>query len=415
MVLNIHTNRTVAALAAASALFSTSVLAQGLIDDSTLNVNLRNFYFERNFTAPGAAQRNAREWTQSFILDLRSGFTQGTVGVGVDVLGKYAIKLDGGAGHYAGLLLPSDADGDPAGTFGRLGVALKARVAATELKVGEWMPNLPLVTADDFRALPQTFRGAQLSSRDIKNWTLYAGELNKTALRNDSSMEDLSYATAHTDAFRYAGADYRAAPDGTLLRLWSGQLKDIYQQNYLGLSRRWAVSEAVSLTTNLGYFWGKDDGAARAGRLDNRTSSLLVGLGVREHTFSVGLQNVSGDTGWMRIAGTGGIYLANNTFNHGFDNPRERSWQLRYDLDFAAYALPGLTLMTRYVHGDNVRLRTVDGGSEWARETELGYVVQTGQLKNLSVRWRNSSIRRDFNSVDYDEHRLIVSLPIKFM
>ncbi|WP_372439080.1 OprD family outer membrane porin, partial [Pandoraea sputorum] len=94
------------------------------------------------------------------------------------------------------LLLPRDADGDPAGSFGRLGVAVKAKISATELKVGEWMPNLPLVTADDFRALPQTFKGAQLSSQDINNWTLYAGEFTKTSLRNDSSMEDLAYAGA---------------------------------------------------------------------------------------------------------------------------------------------------------------------------------------------------------------------------
>ncbi|PTR27876.1 outer membrane OprD family porin [Pseudomonas sp. GV085] len=405
----------VVALVTTSVLFSSYGLAQGLVDDSTANLNLRNFFFERNFTAPGAPQNYAREWTQSFIFDFRSGFTQGTVGFGVDVLGKYAVKLDGGAGHYGALLLPRDGDGDPASSFGRLGVALKARVSATEIKAGEWMPNLPLVTADDFRALPQTFQGAQVSSQDIKNWTLYAGQFNKTALRNDSSMEDLSFGTARSDAFNYLGADYRAIPSGATVRMWSGQLKDIYQQNYLGFIQRWPFSESVSLNTTLGYFWGKDDGSAKAGRLDNRTASLMVGLGVREHTFSIGLQDVSGDTGWMRINGTGGIYLANNTFNHGFDNPDERSWQLRYDLNFAPYGVPGLTLMTRYVHGDDVRLRNVEDGSEWVRETELGYVVQSGSLKNLNVRWRNASVRRDFNAVDYDENRLIVSFPFKFL
>jgi len=410
-----HACRATHAFFLAAALLPFSASAQGLVEDTTATLNFRNFFFERHFTAPGAPQRQAREWTQGVILDLRSGFSQGTVGFGVDVLGKYAVKLDGGAGHYGALLLPRDGDGDPARSFGRLGLALKARVSATELKVGEWMPNFPVVTADDFRALPQTFRGAQIASQELRNWSFYAGELTRTSLRNDSSMEPLAFGTAQSDAFRFLGADYRPASRNTTLRLWSGELEDIYQQHYLGLNQKWPLSEAVSFSANLGYFRGKDAGSAKAGRLDNRTASALFSLAIAQHAFSLGLQDVAGDSGWMRIAGTGGIYLANNTFNHAFDNPRERSWQLRYDLNFVGYGIPGLTLMTRYVHGDNVELRNVTGGSEWARESELGYVLQSGTFKDLSVRWRNSSIRRDFNASDYDENRLIISYPLNIL
>ncbi|EJN17907.1 outer membrane porin, OprD family [Pseudomonas sp. GM79] len=415
MVLNSKALHVTGALLVSTMLLQPSSFAQGLVEDSTANLTLRNFFFERTFTAPNYPQDKAREWTQSFIFDLRSGFTSGTIGVGVDVLGKYAVKLDGGAGRYGALLLPKDRDGEPADNFGRLGVALKARLGATELKVGEWMPNLPIVTADDFRALPQTFEGAQLSSQDIKHWTLYAGQLNKSSLRNDSSMEDLAFGSAHSDAFNYLGGDYRSESKNTTIRLWSGQLEDIYQQQYVGLNQRWQLSTSATLNTNIGYFWGKDDGSAKAGRLDNRTASLMIGLGVYEHTFSIGLQQVSGDTGWMRISGTGGIYLANNTFNHAFDNPREKSWQLRYDLNFAGYGLPGLSLMTRYVRGEDVRLQKIDNGSEWVRETELGYVIQSGPAKNLAVRWRNASVRRDFNNSDYDENRVILTYPINIL
>lgn len=415
MVLNSNALHVTSALLVSTMLLQPSSFAQGLVEDSTANLTLRNFFFERTFTAPNYPQDKAREWTQSFIFDLRSGFTSGTIGVGVDVLGKYAVKLDGGAGRYGALLLPKDGDGEPADNFGRLGVALKARLGATELKVGEWMPNLPIVTADDFRALPQTFEGAQLSSQDIKHWTLYVGQFNKSSLRNDSSMEDLAFGSAHSDAFNYLGGDYRSESKNTTIRLWSGELEDIYQQQYVGLNQRWQLSKSATLNTNMGYFWGKDDGSAKAGRLDNRTASLMIGLGLYEHTFSIGLQHVSGDTGWMRISGTGGIYLANNTFNHAFDNPREKSWQLRYDLNFAGYGLPGLSLMTRYVRGEDVRLQKIDNGSEWVRETELGYVIQSGPAKNLAIRWRNASVRRDFNNSDYDENRVILTYPINIL
>ena len=65
--------------------------------------------------------------------------------------------------------------------------------------------------------------------------------------------------------------------------------------------------------------------------------------------------------------------------------------------------------------GVDVQLRNVDDGSEWVRESELGYGVQSGSFKSLSLRWRNASVRRDFNAADYDENRVIVSYPIRFL
>lgn len=410
--MNTHANRTSLALVIPSLLLPINVWAEGFVEDTSATLTFRNFFFERNFTAPDVAQSYAREWTQGFIFDLKSGFTQGTVGFGVDVLGKYAVKLDGGAGEYGALLLPKDDDGDPAGSFGRLGVAVKAKLSNTEVKFGEWMPNFPIITADDFRALPQTFRGAQIASQELKNVSFYAGEFTKTSLRNDSSMEDLSFGSAQSDSFKFLGADYRSSSKNTTVRLWSGELEDIYKQYYFGLIQKWQFSQTVSLTSTLGYFGGKDAGAAKAGSLDNQTASAMFSLNIAQHSISIGLQNVAGDTGWMRIGGTGGIYLANNTFNHAFDNPREKSWQVRYDLNFVGYGIPGLTFMTRYVHGDNVELRSVHDGSEWVRESELGYVFQSGKMKDLAVRWRNSSVRRNFNASDYDENRLIVSYPL---
>ncbi|EGH68808.1 OprD family outer membrane protein, partial [Pseudomonas syringae pv. actinidiae str. M302091] len=78
-------------------------MAEGFVDDTKATLTLRNAYFNRNFTNPAfpnsaAPQNKAEEWTQNFILDAKSGFTQGVVGFGVDVLGLYSLKLDGGKG-----------------------------------------------------------------------------------------------------------------------------------------------------------------------------------------------------------------------------------------------------------------------------------------------------------------------------
>ena len=60
----------------------------GFIEGTKANLNLRNFYFNRNFVDPAyTAQNKAEEWTQSFIFGPTSGYTQGPVGFGVDALG----------------------------------------------------------------------------------------------------------------------------------------------------------------------------------------------------------------------------------------------------------------------------------------------------------------------------------------
>jgi hypothetical protein len=95
----------------------------------------------------------------------------------------------------------------------------------------------------------------------------------------------------------------------------------------------------------------------------------------------------------MRVNGTSGGTLANDSYNSSYDNAKEKSWQVRHDYNFVALGVPGLTLMNRYISGDNVHTGTITDGKEWGRESELAYTVQSGPLKNLNVKWRNASIR----------------------
>ena len=391
--------------------------AAGFVDDASVNLNLRNFFINRNFTNPGNAQGLAQEWTQNFILDAKSGFTQGTVGFGVDALGLYSIKLDGGKGSGGTQLLPVGSDGRPADDFGRLAVAGKMKIGKTVLKVGEWMPVLPILRSDDGRSLPQTFEGAQLTSQDFDGLTLYGGQFRKNSPRNDSSMDDMfmqGKATVTSDRFNFVGGEYTFNEKRTMVGLWNAELKDIYQQQYLQVTHSQPLGD-WTLGANLGYFRGTEEGSAKAGNLDNRTVSALLSARYGGNTFYVGLQKVSGDDGWMRVNGTSGGTLANDTYNSSYDSAREKSWQLRHDYNFAALGVPGLTLMNRYLSGSNVHTGTITDGKEWGRETELAYTLQSGTFKDLNLRIRNSTIRRDYSTSEFDENRLIVSYPLNIL
>ncbi len=405
--------RIVCTFAMASA-FPLAGSAAGFLDDASANLNLRNFYINRNFTNPAYPQSKAEEWTQSFILDARSGFTQGPVGFGVDALGLLSVKLDGGKGTAGTQLLPIGSDGRPVDDFGRLAVAGKMKVSETEVKIGEWMPVLPILRSDDGRSLPQTFQGGQVTSQEIAGLNLYGGQFRQNSPRNDASMEDMfmqGKAAFTSDRFNFVGGEYSFNDKRTMIGVWNAQLKDIYQQQYLQIVHSQPLG-AWTLGANLGYFWGSEDGSARAGDLDNRTASALLSAKYGGSTFYVGLQKLTGDDAWMRVNGTSGGTLANDSYNSSFDNAREKSWQLRHDYNFVALGVPGLTLMNRYISGDDVHVGAVSDGKEWGRESELAYTVQSGPLKSFNVKWRNSSIRRDYSTNEFDENRLIISYPL---
>ncbi len=149
---------------------------QGFFEDSTTDLLLRNYYFNRDFRDPGAPKSNVNEWAQGFILKFNSGYTPGVVGFGVDAIAMLGVKLDSSRPASGSELLPVHADGRAADNFSRAGVAAKARFSATEIKVGELMPDVPVLRYDDGRLLPQTFRGAMLVSKEIDGLGVQAGQ-----------------------------------------------------------------------------------------------------------------------------------------------------------------------------------------------------------------------------------------------
>jgi len=79
-----------------------------------------------------------------------------------------------------------------------------------------------------------------------------------------------------------------------------------------------------------------------------------------------------------------------------FTKANTDAWQARYDYNFAALGVPGLTFMTRYVDGSHAQTATVRNGREWERDTDLVYTVQSGPLKNVGLLARKSIYRNDF-------------------
>ena len=405
----------VVALATLGASLTLPSLAQAdFIGDSKATLELRNFYMNRDLRDTTAAQQSKREeWAQGFILKAESGFTEGTVGFGLDAYAGLGLKLDSSDERAATGLLPNAFGNEGPDEYSELSGAVKARISKTVGKVGGLMPKLPIVSSGDSRLLPQVFTGGMITSQEIDGLTLNGGQLRDVNQRASTDRVDITATNigGESDRYNFAGGDYKFNGGNTTVGVWYGELEDIYDQKLYNLIHVQPIGD-WKLGANLAYFDSQDNGRKLGGTLDNDLTSVNLWAGIGAHTFRLGYQKVGGDNAFPFLTETD-PYIVNYIQILDFTRKDEKSWQARYDVNFASYGIPGLTAFVRYVTGDGFDGMGGASGKEWERDVDISYVIQQGPLKNLGVRWRNAMVRSNANIGDLDENRLIVSTPFR--
>ena len=384
------------------------------IQDSKATLETRNYYFNRDYRQADAPQSQATEWAQGLVLRYESGFTDGTLGFGLDALGQLGLKLDSSPDRHGTGLLPYGASGRAGDSYSELGLTGKVRLSQTVLKMGTLQPQLPVAAYNDTRLLPSTYSGELITSKEFDGLTLNLGRLEQQNLRDSSSNDSMGYAGVDTRYLDLAGGAYALTPNLTA-SYYHARMKDIYSQDFAGFTHEMPLGAGISLRSDLRYFVTHEDGehrlrsAARVdgGRINNRFFNGMESLSIGGHRFGVGYQNLSGQ-GDFAYPGLD-PYSVNLVTINVFTKAETDAWQLRYDYNFAAMGLPGLTFMTRYVNGSHIETNRVSGGTERERDTDLSYVVQSGTFKNLNIRLRNATLRSGGGlTTDIDETRVIV-------
>ena len=387
------------------------------LDDSKAGIEARNFYFNRDFRQDGAAQSKIDEWAQGFILRYESGFTEGTLGFGVDAIGLLGLKLDSSPDRAGSGLLQRDREAPKRAqdSYSDLGITAKVRASHSVLRLGTLIPKLPVLMPNDSRLLPQVFQGGQVTVQEVSNLTLDLGRLRQVNQRDSQDYEDIGVTTgaaknivvrrSASDRFDFGSALYKW--NDSLSTSYSyGGLDGLYRQHLLGLTHNWALGGGQTLKSDLRFARSLDDSGSN---IDNKALGAMFTYGLKGHAFGLGYQRMSGDTGFAYLNGAD-AYLVNFVQIGDFANKDERSWQARYDFNFASVGIPGLTFMTRYLRGDNIDLGAGrPEGKEWERDMDIGYVIQSGPLKNVGVKWRNATVRSTNFGNDLDENRLILS------
>ncbi|VVO58820.1 OprD family porin [Pseudomonas fluorescens] len=408
--------------------------ADGFFDDSKSEVLSRNFYLSNDYRSPSPSGKNYKqEWAQGFIGTFSSGFTPGTIGLGVDAHAFFGLKLDGGKGHSGTGLLPVDSDGRSENDYSSAGGALKLKASRTTLAFGEMTVETPVFDTSDKRLQPEYATGFLLSSREIDNVNLQAGHFTAFKNQDSSSGKDDFYgygASTESGAISFVGADlFTDSPLGGAL--YASDLTDTWQQFYGNLHFK---RPGLLLDANL--YHTRDTGRALAGAIDNTAFSLSGKYTLGPHAVMLGWQRINGNTPFDFVGGDS-IYLANSIKYADFNGAGERSWQARYDLDLGAFGIPGLKFMTRYVSGSHIngthapkggaynpfdadsgeyQPQQGDGGKHWERDIDLKYIVQSGTAKDLSVQVSHVSHRANEAQAgdDIDRIYVVVEYPLGF-
>ncbi|MHA4976278.1 OprD family porin [Pseudomonas extremorientalis] len=409
---------------------------EGFIEGSRFNVLARNFYFNRDDRKGQSSPTGngySEAWAQGLIGRFESGFTQGTVGFGVDAFAMVGIKLDSGTGRSGGKgsfgVLPVDSENHPEDTYSKVGGAAKLRMLDTVIKAGDVFPLTPVVAYGDSRVLPESFRGVTAQNTSLEGLTLQGGRLSGMSQPSESGMNK-GFATFYAGPVDspwvgYFGGDY-TVNQHLSVSLYGSRLKDAWDQYYVGSAVSYPLGEDVSLFGDVNYYKAVDEGRKKLGEFDNAIWSARLGVKVGAHSLALSHQRNNDDDDFDYLRQSDSIFLNNSIQYSDFNSPKERSWMVRYDLDMQAFGIPGLSFMTRYGKGTGadysnanaVYMRRDAAGApltdqrRWERDIEAKYVVQSGNLKDLSLRLRQATVRSSAFESDLEEVRLIIEYPI---
>lgn len=387
--------------------------SNGFVEDSSLSLLARSMYYNRD--ARNGASRGtegkgySEEWGASARALFESGFTQGTVGVGVNAYAGTLFQLDTGGGRRGVGMFPANEGKD----LTIANAAVKARVSNTVLTYGSQMPALPVLAYDDGRLLPETFEGTMITSTEIEGLELNVGHFTAQNEMRQSGRDSFGLKSIDVIGGSYAFTDDLSAA------YYYSDLEDFYKRHYGNVNISLPLSEEQALGFDFNVYDSDYDNKFGGG--DNTIWSLAATYSVGAHAFILAHQRNTGSRGFDYGFGDGGgsIFLA-NSFLSDFNQEGERSWQASYELDFATFGVPGLSFKTAYIWADNIKTAESGNGKEHEFFNQVKYTVQDGPAKDLSFRLRGSVLRAnsDVNDQyisDTNEVRFYVNYPLSVL
>lgn len=419
----------------------TDTSTDGFIEGSSLKLDTRQWYSKeigrrdtvyRYQTDSGRQISHDRiAWQQGFKLEFSSGYTQGPVGLGLDLATYSVVALERDPSDAAGgsnrMLV--NRDGDVESTWSRLGVAaLKLRFGKSEMKVGRHQVATPVMNFSDTRTVPGSFDGVSLQNSSIDGLVIKSGYFTRLAPRYAAGSEDigLQYAMrpVTSDWTGYLGANYTGA-NGISGSAYVSRIQDIWDRQYFGIGRKFSLGE-INTQVKFSLYNTQSGGKENAGHIDQQAYGLTITPSYKNHAVEFGLQKISGDEYFDYVKESNAIELPNTMVSY-FNGPNETSFQVKYINDWAAYGVPGFKSIIWHTRGWGIDGTSYDGGPKGVytasplqdneRHNETGvfgsYAFQGAGLKGGSILAGYAWHRASSHQVEgnFDELRVILRMP----
>jgi hypothetical protein len=408
--------------------------SKGFVADSHLTLNLRN-YFD-HFDNEGGPHRHA--WVQGAMLDYTSGYTQGLVGLGLDASLYGALKLDGGQGAGNMVHVGKNGGGSNQLAWAYPGIwDVKGRISDTVVKYGlQMVSDNPFFEPHDNRALPPTFLGVSLVSKDVADAVLQAGSFTKVNPRGHTNLVDLStsYGGVSFKRFSYFGGSWDYSKNGSLA-LFANQADDVWRQYYASVQQNYGDPSTIKWTGFFNIYSTHNQGSALQGPINSNAYSLSLSGQHGPHSLLLGYQQILGNQFFDYVNETAGIYLV-NSMDVDYNAPHEQSFQVRYGFDGKYAGLPGASAMLWYALGWGsdategalanptpasplYHLYWKNGQPVHGSHHEFGlipsYTLQSGRFKDTKITfiamWHHAS--QYYSDASNMEYRLVVNMPLK--
>ncbi|NHB59216.1 OprD family porin [Acinetobacter sp. 194] len=407
--------------------------SKGFIEDAEGSVLFRTGYVTRD-RDPSADLSSAG---QAAIVELKSGFTKGTIGFGLDIIGDAGFKLGENAHNGNGMLVKRD-DGSAYDHWMRGGGVVKARFSNTTVTYGTHVLDIPVLASNTARIVPEYFTGFLVKSHEIKDLELVAGKFTK-----DQYSDRLSSDGNHLDRAVIWGAVYKFNDrmNGSYYGL---DEQDLIDRHYINLNYTQPLADDSSINYDFSGYYTKFSknastysatgyvqpgynisGNANEGfagvEKSNSIWSLSADYKKGPHSVLLGYQQNTGNVGYDYGGNADGyqsIYVS-NSYLSDFVGNHEKSLQLRYNYNFKNWSLPGLTWTSAFVYGWDIDVLNSDKeGKEHEFFNQVKYTVQDGFAKGASLRLRNSMLRANaaYTPVymgNVNEWRIFLDIPVK--
>ncbi|SEL96748.1 MULTISPECIES: OprD family outer membrane porin [unclassified Acinetobacter] len=410
--------------------------SKGFVEDAEGSVLFRTGFLHRD-------KKNGVEDTssaaQTAMVKIESGFTKGIVGFGVGVIGDASFKI-GKNGHTGNQMIPvkdqlnSDGTKDAYDHWARGGAFIKARVSNTTATYGTQVSEIPVIASNTARLTPEYYTGLSIVSNEIENLSLYAGKFTKNQWSNEISSDE-----QELDRAVYWGAKYKFN-DQLNTSYYGVDVKNKLDRHYANISYTQPLKNDSSLVFDaMGYHTKWAAQAATGSHLTNDLKDRQNTIWGVSATYSKDVHNVmiayqdnAGNTGYDYAYNKDGLQSiwVPNSYLSDFNSNDEKSIGLQYNYNFKNHGLAGLNWTTAFVYGWDIdladrdnRTQIIDQAEEHEFFNQIKYTIQTGALKDASLRLRHSYLRGSdsFNNPNFtsegigdtNEWRIWLDIPVK--